>query len=238
MDVSISEEMKSIKTYPFSDPNPIPMLVKDSRLYPYHSFDGYSHEGKPQEWNVLKLENPFIEVTVLPEIGGKVWGAIDKSNGEEFIYRNEVIKFRNIALRGPWTSGGIEFNFGVIGHTPSTATPVDYITRTNLDGSVSVFVGAMDLPSRTHWRVEINLKKDRSSFETTALWYNPTPHTQPYYNWMTAAAFARDDLEVAFPGNQYLKHGGEVKTWPVDKKGGTFHFMITIVLRGTSRTTL
>ena len=89
MDVSISEEMKSIKTYPFSDPNPIPMLVKDSRLYPYHSFDGYSHEGKPQEWKVLKLENPFIEVTVLPEVGGKVWGAIDKSNGEEFIYRNE-----------------------------------------------------------------------------------------------------------------------------------------------------
>ena len=224
MDVSISEEMKSIKTYPFSDPNPIPMLVKDSRLYPYHSFDGYSHEGKPQEWNVLKLENPFIEVTVLPEVGGKVWGAIDKSNGEEFIYRNEVIKFRNIALRGPWTSGGIEFNFGVIGHTPSTATPVDYITRTNLDESVSVFVGAMDLPSRTHWRVEINLKKDRSSFETTAIWYNPTPHTQPYYNWMTAAAFARDDLEVAFPGNQYLKHGGEVNTWPVDNKGRDLSF--------------
>ena len=123
MDVSISEEMKSIKTYPFSDPNPIPMLVKDSRLYPYHSFDGYSHEAVPQEWNVIKMENKHIEVYVLPEAGGKVWGAIDKSNGEEFIYRNEVMKFRNISLRGPWTSGGIEFNFGVIGHTPSTATP-------------------------------------------------------------------------------------------------------------------
>ena len=200
------------------------MLVKDSRLYPYHSFDGYSHKGKPQEWKVLKLENPFIEVTVLPEIGGKVWGAIDKSNGEEFIYRNEVVKFRNIALRGPWTSGGIEFNFGVIGHTPSTATPVDYTTRPNIDGSVSVFVGTMDLPSRTHWRVEINLKKDRSSFETRALWYNPTPHNQPYYNWMTAAAFARDDLEVAFPGNQYLKHGGEVNSWPIDSQGRDLSF--------------
>ena len=224
MDVSISEETRSIKTYPFSDPNPIPMLVKDSRLYPYHSFDGYSHEGKSQEWKVLKLENPFIEVTVLPEVGGKVWGAIDKSNGEEFIYRNEVMKFRNIALRGPWTSGGIEFNFGVIGHTPSTATPVDYTTRTNSDGSVSVIVGSMDLPSRTHWRVEINLQKDRSSFETKALWYNPTAHTQPYYNWMTAAAFARDDLEVVFPGNQYLKHSGEVKSWPVDNKGRDLSF--------------
>ena len=127
--VEVKEEVRKIKTYPFSDPNPIPMLVKDSRLYPYHSFDSYSHEGKSQEWTVLILENPFIEVTVLPEVGGKVWGAIDKSNGEEFIYRNEVIKFRNIALRGPWTSGGIEFNFGVIGHTPSTATPIDYTTK-------------------------------------------------------------------------------------------------------------
>ena len=86
-------------------------------------------------WTVVKLENDFIEVYVLPQAGGKVWGAIEKSSGEEFIYRNEVMKFRNIALRGPWTSGGIEFNFGVIGHTPSTATPVNYQLVTNADGS-------------------------------------------------------------------------------------------------------
>jgi len=212
----ISEDYRTFKTYPFSDPNPIPILTKDSRLYPYHSFEGYSHEGFPKDWKVVKMENPHIEVYVLPEVGGKVWGAIDKSNGEEFIYRNEVMKFRNISLRGPWTSGGIEFNFGVIGHTPATATPVDYLTRSNPDGSVSTFVGGMDLPSRTHWRVEINLQKDRSSFDTYAKWYNPTPMIQPYYNWMTAAAFAQDDLELIAPGNQYLKHSGEPRSWPID----------------------
>ena len=212
----ISEDYRTLKTYPFSDPNPIPILTKDSRLYPYHSFEGYSHEGFPKDWKVVKMENPHIEVYVLPEVGGKVWGAIDKSNGEEFIYRNEVMKFRNISLRGPWTSGGIEFNFGVIGHTPATATPVDYLTRSNPDGSVSTFVGGMDLPSRTHWRVEINLQKDRSSFDTYAKWYNPTPMIQPYYNWMTAAAFAQDDLELIAPGNQYLKHSGEARSWPID----------------------
>ena len=72
-----------------------------------------------------------------------------------------MLKFRNIALRGPWTAGGIELNFGIIGHSPSTSTPVDYTTRKNLDGSVSTFVGGMDLPSRTVWRVEINLEKSR-----------------------------------------------------------------------------
>jgi len=215
----ISEQIRSLETYPFSDPNPIPMLVKDARLYPYHSFDGYAHDSEARDWKVVVLENEYIEVFVLPEVGGKVWGAIVKETGHEFIYRNEVMKFRNIALRGPWTSGGIEFNFGVIGHTPATATPVDYTTRENDDGSVSVFVGAMDLPSRTHWRVEVRLPADKAYFETRALWYNPTPLAQPYYNWMTAAAFARDDLVMSIPGDQYLKHSGEAFPWPTDSLG-------------------
>ncbi|UCC82177.1 MAG: DUF5107 domain-containing protein [Gemmatimonadota bacterium] len=215
----ISEETQVILTYPFSEPNPIPILTRDARLYPYHSFEGYAKDGVPREWKVVHLENDLIEVFVLPEAGGKVWGAVVKSTGHEFIYRNEVMKFRNIALRGPWTSGGIEFNFGVIGHTPSTATPVDYRLRQNPDGSVSCFVGAMDLPSRTHWRVEIRLPADRAYFETTVLWYNPTPLEQPYYNWMTAAAFARDDLEMSIPGNAFLAHSGARRDWPVDPAG-------------------
>ncbi|HBE00786.1 MAG TPA: hypothetical protein DC060_21665, partial [Gemmatimonadetes bacterium] len=215
----ISEQTRTLETYPFSDPNPIPILVKDTRLYPYHSIDGYAQNSEPQDWRVVVLENEYIEVFVLPDVGGKVWGAIVKETGHEFIYRNEVMKFRNISLRGPWTSGGIEFNFGVIGHTPATATPVDYTTRENEDGSVSVIVGAMDLPSRTHWRVEVRLPADKAYFETKALWYNPTPLAQPYYNWMTAAAFAQEDLVMSIPGDSYLKHSGEVLTWPVDSLG-------------------
>jgi tetratricopeptide (TPR) repeat protein len=215
----ISEETRVITTYPFSEPNPIPILTRDARLYPYHSFEGYATDGVPREWKVVHLENDLIDVFVLPEAGGKVWGAVVKRTGHEFIYRNEVLKFRNIALRGPWTSGGIEFNFGVIGHTPSTATPVDYALRQNPDGSVSCWVGAMDLPSRTHWRVEIRLPADRAYLETNVLWYNPTPLEQPYYNWMTAAAFARDDLEMSIPGNAFLAHSGARRDWPVDPAG-------------------
>jgi tetratricopeptide (TPR) repeat protein len=215
----IREERRFITTYPFSEPNAIPILTRDPRLYPYHSFEGYTHEGVPREWAVIHLENDYIEVFVLPEAGGKVWGAVVKETGHEFIYRNEVMKFRNIALRGPWTSGGIEFNFGVIGHTPATATPVDYALRENPDGSVSAFVGTIDLPSRTHWRVEIRLPADRAYFETNVLWYNPTPLEQPYYNWMTAAAFAREDLEVSIPGNAYLEHSGNRRSWPFDAAG-------------------
>ena len=215
----ISEETRVLETYPFSDPNPIPILASDRRLYPYHTFEGYAATSEPREWKVVKMENDLIEVFILPEVGGKVWGAVVKETGHEFIYRNEVMKFRDIALRGPWTSGGIEFNFGVIGHTPATATPVDYTVRENDDGSVSTFVGAMDLPSRTHWRVEIRLPPDKAYFETHALWYNPTPLEQPYYNWMTAAAFAQDDLEIFVPGGSYLEHSGRERPWPVDEEG-------------------
>src|SRR5690606_42095765 len=73
-----------------------------------------------------------------------------RSSDLEFLYKNEVIKFRDIAMRGPWTSGGIEFNFGIIGHSPATATPVDYRTKKNDDGSVSCIVGNTDLRSEEH----------------------------------------------------------------------------------------
>ncbi|MCP4976742.1 MAG: DUF5107 domain-containing protein, partial [Maribacter sp.] len=112
--VTIKEEIKSLDTYGFGKPNPVPILSDNPKIFPYFKFEQYDHTSKKKDWKVVTLENDYIKVLVLPEIGGKVWGAIEKSTGEEFLYKNEVIKFRNIAMRGPWTSGGIEFNFGII----------------------------------------------------------------------------------------------------------------------------
>ncbi|MDX1759785.1 MAG: DUF5107 domain-containing protein, partial [Arenibacter algicola] len=109
---TIKEEIMSLDTYDFSKPNPIPILTDNAKIFPYFKYEGYENIAKKKNWKVVTLENAFIKVFVLPEIGGKVWGAIEKSTGEEFLYKNEVIKFRNISMRGPWTSGGIEFNFG------------------------------------------------------------------------------------------------------------------------------
>ncbi|MEM9676213.1 MAG: DUF5107 domain-containing protein, partial [Bacteroidota bacterium] len=215
----IREEVRTIKTYPFSDPDPVAILTGNPKIYPYHQYLGYSSEGKDRDWKVVVMENQYIQVFVMPEAGGKVWGAIEKSTGEEFIYRNEVMKFRNIAMRGPWTSGGIEFNFGIIGHAPSTASPVDYHWEEHPDGSVSCTVGTMDLTSRTQWRVKIILPPDKAYFKTESTWYNPTPQHQAYYNWMTAAARASDDLKFFYPGNAYLGHPGDLHPWPLDGEG-------------------
>jgi tetratricopeptide (TPR) repeat protein len=217
---TISVESKEILTYPYGDPNPVPVLTEGrSRIYPYHTFSGYALQGQVMKHTVVTLENDYIAVYVLPGDGGKVWGAIEKSTGREFIYRNEVIKYRNIAMRGPWTSGGIEFNFGIIGHSPSTASPVDYLTRENADGSVSCFVGNTDLPSRTDWCVEIRLPNDKAYFETRVLWNNPSSLPQPYYNWMTAAAVVSNDLVLQYPGTQELGHPGNAASWPGDTDG-------------------
>jgi tetratricopeptide (TPR) repeat protein len=224
---SVEERVETIKTYPFSEPDPVPILTRSSlwgrgaRLYPYFFFDKFSKTSIEKDWKVVRMENPYISVSVLPEVGGKVWGATEKSTGNEFIYTNHVMKFREIALRGPWTSGGIEFNFGIVGHTPSTATPVDYLIRENPDGSVSCAVGAMDLPSRTRWSVTINLPKDKAYFETHAFWYNPSPFHQSYYSWMNAAVKATEDLQYIFPGLSQIGHNYNVplRSWPIDEEG-------------------
>jgi len=210
---TIREETVPVKTYMFSDPDPVPNI---GRIYPWFRFDGYTSKGSQKEWKMVILENPYIRVYVTPEIGGKVWGAVEKSTGEAFLYYNHVVKFRDVGMRGPWTSGGLEFNFGAIGHNPTCSTPVDYVMSEYPDGSVSVTVGAIDLPSRTRWNVEIRLEKDKAWFETRAFWSNTSPLSTSYYHWMNAAAKATDDLHFIYPGDHYIGHGGEVGTWPVE----------------------
>ncbi len=219
----IGEKQQAFKTYPYSDPNPIANI---GIIYPYFRFDGYSNSGQSQEWKMVTLENDYIKVFITPEIGGKIWGALDKSTGKMFIYYNGVVKFRDIAMRGPWTSGGIETNFGTIGHAPTCSSPVDYILQENSDSSVSCIIGAMDLPSRTTWRVEIRLPKDKAFFETNAIWHNNSPLHQPYYHWMNSAARTSDDLELYFPGHSFIGHDGRSHSWPVNNDDRDLSFYV------------
>lgn len=222
---TIREEKQVIKTYPYSGPDPSPTRSTrggvGQKIYPYFSFDDLSVTGADQTWNVIRMENPYIEAFVLPADGGKLIGAVEKSTKQAFIYYNHVLKFRNISMRGPWTSGGIELNFGIIGHAPSTASPVDYLIRRNPDGSVSCFVGTMDLPSRTEWRVEFTIPPDKAYVEQRSLWYNPQPLNQSYYVWMNVAQKVGKDLEVILPGNSWIGHNYAVPSqpWPMSRDG-------------------
>jgi tetratricopeptide (TPR) repeat protein len=219
----MKEEIVSIKTYPYSDPNPVPAMAVNamvSPFYPWFEFNGYSNEGQNKDWKVITLENEFIRLSILPGVGGKVWGAVEKSTGREFIYQNHVLKFRAIGIRGPWTSGGIEHNFGLdLGHAPWTSSAVDYLLKVNPDSSATCYVGGLDLASRTQWRVAIHLPKDKAYFETWGMWYNPTPLHDAYLSWENAAFKAAGDLQFCFPGTCYIGHNGAVNPWPLDAGG-------------------
>lgn len=213
----VSEGTIELLTYPFSDPDPVPCTSQ--KRYPYFRYDGTTSTAATQSWQRVTLENDRVTVTMLPEIGGKVWGALDKETGREFIYFNHVVKFRDIAMRGPWCSGGIEFNFGIMGHAPTTATPVDWAVRQNSDGSASYFASATEHINGTTWQVEVNLPENADYFLTRTTWFNGANLPGPYYHWMTAAYTARGNPSLAYPGAAYVGHEGDAHSWPLDHKG-------------------
>ena len=211
---TIKEYKKTFPTYGYSDPDPVPDF---SKIYPYFRFDGFTDKSQPKEWKVVELENDYIRVMILPEVGGKIWAAIEKSTGQPFIYYNHTVKFRDVAMRGPWTSGGIEANYGIIGHTPNCASPVDYLIKEKEDGSVSCFIAWLDLLTRTNWCIEINLPADKAYFTTHSTWYNNTATEQPYYHWMNVGIKSKGNLQFIYPGTRYIGHEGEYADWPVNK---------------------
>jgi tetratricopeptide (TPR) repeat protein len=206
-----------LTTYPFSEPDPVPCAAE--KRYPYFRFDGSTDVPELRSWTSVVLENDRVKITILPEIGGKVWGAVDKATGLDFIYFNHAVKFRDIAMRGPWCSGGIEFNFGITGHAPTTATPVDWCVRTNSDGSASCFVSATEHINRTTWQVETRLYPGADSFVTRATWFNGSNIPGPYYQWSTAAYPTRGNPHLFFPGRAYIGHCGDAHDWPINPKG-------------------
>ncbi|MCD0486678.1 DUF5107 domain-containing protein [Pedobacter sp. MC2016-14] len=212
----IRTEQIVLCTYPYSDPNPVPEF---GRLYPYNRFDGYTDHPQDLAWEMVVMENDFIKLWINPSIGGKIWGAIEKATGKEFIYFNHTAKFRDVAMRGPWTSGGMETNMGIIGHTPSCSAPIDYHLRHNEDGSVSCFIGATDWPSRTEWRIEVHLDKNAAYFSTKSWWYNNSCLSQSYYQWNNVGIKTAGNLEYVFPGHKHIGHNGTALNWPEDENG-------------------
>lgn len=215
--ISVKECETIMKTYPFDDPNPI--ALPSNLYYPYFRFDGFASNAIDKKWKMVYLENDYIKLSLCPEIGGKIWGAIDKTTGKEFIYDNSVVKFRDIAMRGAWTSGGIEFNFGIIGHAPTSSTPIDYLVQKKKDESISCYLFSYDWLTRTMWTVEVNLPKDKAYFSTHTTWHNQSSIDQPYYQWMNAGYPVGNKAEFCYPGTHYIGHDGKAYPFPIDKDG-------------------
>lgn len=92
--------------------------------YPYRQFSCYTGQLEERELQTVILENEYLKAVFLPEFGGRLWSLWDKKENRNLLYTNHVIRFRNLAVRNAWFSGGVEWNIGLIGHSPFTTAPL------------------------------------------------------------------------------------------------------------------
>jgi len=190
--------------------------VKGAITYPYTMQDHLSRAKVDRRYKALFLENEYLKVTCLPELGGRIHSVLDKTEGKEMFHLSTVIKPGMIAMRGAWISGGIEWNFGPHGHTVTVVSPVDALVGRNPDGSAFLEVSNQEKIFRTRWTVRLTLRPGKAYLEENIRIFNPTDGMHPYYFW-NCTAFPN------LPGTRFIypmtlatdHHGREFFNWPV-----------------------
>ena len=188
-------------------------------IYPYTARTNLTDRRADRTWRTLELENEYLKLVVLPDLGGRIYSCVDKATGAEMFYANPSIKFADVAYRGAWVALGVEFNFPV-SHNWATVSPVDFGTVRHEDGSASVWVGNIDRPYGMQWRVELTLRPGRSLLEQTTTLYNRSDVRHRFYWWTTASVHADGDSHILYPMEFSASHYfADVDTWPVDSTG-------------------
>ena len=204
-EVRIWQEKTIIPTYEVGSPDKNPMFLEKrvyqgscGKIYPYPNTTTISRSKTDHEWNAVYLENKYIKVMILPELGGRIQRAYDKTNDYDFVYYNRVIKPALVGLTGPWISGGIEFNWPQH-HRPTTYSPVDYKIVDNDDGSKTLISGDVDQMYGTKEVTKFTLYPDRAYIEITGQLYNRTPLPQTFLWWANPAVSVNDHTQSIFP---------------------------------------
>ena len=156
-------------------------------------------EGKEDRtYHAVRIENRYLRITVLPELGGRILEAVDKTNGYPFFYRQSVVKPALIGMLGAWISGGVEWNV-FHHHRASTFMPVQSAIAENPDGSRTIWVGETERRHRMRWVVGITLRPGRSYVEVSVRMLNRTPLSHSVLYFANPAVHADEDYQVLFP---------------------------------------
>ncbi|MBR1820263.1 MAG: DUF5107 domain-containing protein, partial [Clostridia bacterium] len=198
-------EKMVIPTYGCGQPDKNPMFLEkrvyqgsSGKVYPLPVVDKIFDEKEDKEYQAVWLENDYIRVLVLPELGGRIQRAYDKTNGYDFVYYNEVIKPALVGLVGPWISGGIEFNWPQH-HRPTTYAPVDWRILENADGSASVELSEVDQMYGTKGKMTFTVYPDKAYIEIKGQLYNRTNLPQTFLWWANPAVAVNDNTQSVFP---------------------------------------
>ncbi|MHB1037891.1 MAG: DUF5107 domain-containing protein [Pirellulales bacterium] len=218
----------SLPTYPWQDDvNPAFWAIeggaglpaaKGSIVYPYTMQDHLSRAKVDRTYKAVFLENEYLKVTCLPELGGRLHSVFDKTTNQEMFHANRVIKPGMIAMRGAWISGGVEWNTGPHGHTVTPVSPVDVFHGENADGSAFLEINNLEKIFRTRWTVRLTLHPGRAYLDEQIRLANPTDGVHPYYFWNCTAFPNRPGTRFIYPMTLGTDHNGTAFfNWPIDK---------------------
>ncbi len=194
-------------------------------VYPYPVIESIANEKVDKTYNAVYIENEYIKVMILPELGGRVQMAYDKIKERHFVYYNHVVKPALVGLAGPWISGGIEFNWPQH-HRPSTFLPVDCTIEENADGSVTVWVNEQERMFHQKGMAGFTLRPGCAYLEINGVLYNPTDLPQTFLWWANPAVAVNDHYQSVFPPdiNAVFDHGKRaVSSFPIAT--GTYYKM-------------
>ena len=217
-------ELVTIPTYEIGKAEKNPIFLEkrvyqgsSGVVYPYPVIESIANEPTPHEWKVVFLENEYIKVMIMPELGGRIQMAYDKIKQRHFVYYNHVIKPALVGLAGPWISGGIEFNWPQH-HRPSTYSPVDCDIVENEDGSVTVWVNEMERMFHQKGMAGFTLRPGCAYLEIQGRVSNRTPLPQTFLWWANPAVEVNDEYQSVFPPdvNAVFDHGKRaVSSFPI-----------------------
>ncbi|QEC79264.1 tetratricopeptide repeat protein [Mucilaginibacter ginsenosidivorax] len=222
--VSVWEEQVIIPTYGVGKPDKNPMFFEkrvyqgsSGVVYPNPVIEKIADEKEDKEYTGLFLENKYLKVMILPQLGGRIQTAFDKVKQRHFIYHNQVIKPALVGLTGPWISGGIEFNWPQH-HRPSTFDPVDYKLEEHADGSKTVWVNEVERMFHTKGMAGFTLHPDTAYIEIKAKLFNRSALPQTFLWWANPAVKVNDYYQSVFPPdvNAVFDHGKrDVSDFPI-----------------------
>ncbi len=228
MSVHLWEETVTIPTYPVDKANPHPPLHRRGywEVYPYPLLDQLGDEAEPRRYHALFLENTYLRVMILPELGGRVWSLYDKIAGRECLHQPPSIKPALIGLTGAWIAGGIEFNFP-IGHRYTTHQPVWYQLAPPREAGDkgTIWLGEICRRSRMMWMVGVSLYPDRALMETDIRLFNRTETKKRFYFWTNCAVTAHDDWKWILPAHAVRNWEGDLSearatlSFPITEEG-------------------
>lgn len=222
--VNVWEEKITIPTYGIGKPDKNPMFFEkriyqgsSGVVYPNPVIEKIYDEKEDKEYNGLFLENEYLKIMILPELGGRIQMAYDKIKERHFIYYNQVIKPALVGLTGPWISGGIEFNWPQH-HRPSTFDPIDSKIEENADGSKTVWVNEVEQMFHTKGMAGFTLYPDKAYIEIKAKLFNRSSLPQTFLWWANPAVKVNDYYQSVFPPdvNAVFDHGKrDVSPFPI-----------------------